>query len=80
VKDKSVLDTLQLTLSKWPDPAHRLCFMRAVIQRVPRPKSPSLRRHGRHPSRLAVLVAVEAADTAEDIEWLSGKIVRRGFR
>jgi D-tyrosyl-tRNA(Tyr) deacylase len=25
---------------------------------------------------LAVLLAVEAADTAEDIEWLSGKIVR----
>jgi len=51
--------------------------MRAVIQRVSRasvsianvPKS-------KIGPGLLVLLAVEAADTNEDIEWLSGKIVR----
>ncbi|MEI6391835.1 MAG: D-aminoacyl-tRNA deacylase [Verrucomicrobiota bacterium] len=51
--------------------------MRAVIQRVAEAKviidgvvNGAIRRG------LAVLVAVEEADTGEDIEWLSGKIVR----
>jgi D-tyrosyl-tRNA(Tyr) deacylase len=51
--------------------------MRAVIQRVAETKVSvddvvkGAIQHG-----LAVLLAVEEADTAEDIEWLSGKIVR----
>ena len=51
--------------------------MRAVIQRVTEAKViinsvvKGAIAHG-----LAVLLAVEDADTAEDIEWLSGKIVR----
>jgi D-tyrosyl-tRNA(Tyr) deacylase len=51
--------------------------MRAVIQRVSEAKVSiagvvkGAIQHG-----LTVLLAVEAADTAEDIEWLSGKIVR----
>jgi D-aminoacyl-tRNA deacylase len=51
--------------------------MRAVIQRVAEARVTiagsveSAIRHG-----LLVLLAVEDADTAEDIEWLSGKIVR----
>lgn len=51
--------------------------MRAVIQRVSEANviigghTKGAIRHG-----LAVLLAVEEADTAEDIEWLSGKIVR----
>ena len=51
--------------------------MRAVIQRVTQATVTidgvvkGAIRHG-----LAVLLAVEEADTAEDIEWLSGKIVR----
>ncbi len=51
--------------------------MRAVIQRVSEAavtidgKARRAIRHG-----LVVLLAVEAADTREDIDWLSGKIVR----
>ena len=51
--------------------------MRAVIQRVSEAKVSiagvvkGAIQHG-----LTILLAVEAADTAEDIEWLSGKIVR----
>ena len=51
--------------------------MRAVIQRVTEAKVTiagnvkGAIQHG-----LVVLVAVEPSDTAEDIEWLSGKIVR----
>jgi len=51
--------------------------MRVVIQRVAEAKVTihgvikGAIRHG-----LAVLLAVEEADTTEDIEWLSGKIVR----
>jgi D-tyrosyl-tRNA(Tyr) deacylase len=51
--------------------------MRIVIQRVSEASVTiggtvnGAIRHG-----LLVLLAVEAADTAEDIEWLSGKIVR----
>ena len=51
--------------------------MRAVIQRVAEAKVTingvvkGAIQHG-----LAVLLAVEEADTGEDIEWLSGKIVR----
>jgi D-tyrosyl-tRNA(Tyr) deacylase len=51
--------------------------MRAVIQRVSR-ASVSIQ-HALKSSierGLLVLLAVEAADTNEDIEWLSGKIVR----
>jgi len=58
-------------------PARRIPLMRAVIQRVAEAKviidgvvNGAIRRG------LAVLVAVEEADTGEDIEWLSGKIVR----
>lgn len=51
--------------------------MRAVIQRV---SNASVSIGGEIKSQIArgllVLVAVEDADTAEDIEWLSGKIVR----
>jgi D-tyrosyl-tRNA(Tyr) deacylase len=51
--------------------------MRAVIQRV---SSASVTIAGSVRSSihtgLLVLVAVEEADTAEDIEWLAGKIVR----
>ena len=51
--------------------------MRAVIQRVAEAKVSiagvvkGAIQHG-----LVVLLAVEEADTAEDIEWLSGKVVR----
>jgi len=51
--------------------------MRAVIQRV---KSASVSIEGRVTgsiqSGLMVLLGIEEADNAEDIEWLSGKIVR----
>jgi len=51
--------------------------MRAVIQRVTRA---SVTIHntvkGRIEKGLLVLLAVEEADGSEDIEWLSGKIVR----
>jgi len=51
--------------------------MRAVIQRV---SEASVTIDGRVKSAigpgLLVLLAVEEADTAEDIEWLSGKIAR----
>jgi D-tyrosyl-tRNA(Tyr) deacylase len=51
--------------------------MRAVIQRV---TEASVKIDGRVKSSigrgLLVLLAVEDADTAEDIEWLSGKIAR----
>ena len=51
--------------------------MRAVIQRVSEAKvSIGDRVKGAIGAGLLVLVAVEEADTAEDIEWLSGKIVR----
>src|SRR5438309_3093761 len=51
--------------------------MRAVIQRV---SQASVTIHhqvrGAIQHGLLVLLAIEEADTAEDIEWLSGKIVR----
>ena len=51
--------------------------MRAVLQRV---SSASVTIAGTTKARIAagllVLVAVEDADTLEDIEWLAGKIVR----
>lgn len=51
--------------------------MRAVIQRVSEAKvTINDRVNGPIGVGLLVLVAVEEADTAEDIEWLSGKIVR----
>jgi D-tyrosyl-tRNA(Tyr) deacylase len=51
--------------------------MRAVIQRVSEAKvSIGGAVKGAIQNGLAVLVAVEDADTAEDIEWLSGKVVR----
>jgi D-tyrosyl-tRNA(Tyr) deacylase len=51
--------------------------MRAVLQRV-REASVAIagQVRGQIGPGLLVLVAVEEADTAEDIEWLSGKIVR----
>ena len=51
--------------------------MRAVVQRVSEAKvtiGGSVK--GEIEKGLVVLLAVEAADTDEDIEWLSGKIVR----
>ncbi|HWI56302.1 MAG TPA: D-aminoacyl-tRNA deacylase [Bacillota bacterium] len=51
--------------------------MRAVIQRVSEAKvtiDGALK--GVIQAGLAILLAVEEADTAEDIDWLSGKIVR----
>ena len=51
--------------------------MRAVIQRVAEAKvSIGGALKGAIQHGLVVLLAVEEADTAEDIEWLSGKIVR----
>lgn len=51
--------------------------MRAVIQRVSR-ASVTIENavRGRIERGLLVLLAVEEGDTGEDIEWLSGKIVR----
>jgi D-aminoacyl-tRNA deacylase len=51
--------------------------MRAVIQRVSR-ASVTIENavRGRIERGLLVLLAVEEADTSEDVEWLSGKIVR----
>lgn len=51
--------------------------MRAVIQRVSEGKvAISGQIKGAIARGLVVLVAVEDADTAEDVEWLSGKIAR----
>jgi len=51
--------------------------MRAVIQRVSEAKvSINGSVKGAIQNGLVVLLAVEPADTAADIEWLSGKIVR----
>ncbi len=51
--------------------------MRAVIQRVTEAKvTIGGAVKGAIQTGLAVLLAVEPADTDEDIEWLSGKIVR----
>jgi D-tyrosyl-tRNA(Tyr) deacylase len=51
--------------------------MRAVIQRVSEARvSIGGAVKGAIQNGLAVLLAVEEADTAEDIEWLSGKVVR----
>ena len=51
--------------------------MRAVIQRVTKANvSIDGAIKGAIGNGLAVLLAVEDSDTAEDIEWLSGKIVR----
>jgi D-tyrosyl-tRNA(Tyr) deacylase len=51
--------------------------MRAVIQRVSEAKvTIGGATKGAIGKGLLVLLAVEEADTAEDIEWLSGKVVR----
>jgi D-aminoacyl-tRNA deacylase len=51
--------------------------MRAVIQRVSQAKvTIDATVKGAIQTGLLVLLAVEEADTAEDIEWLRGKIVR----
>ena len=51
--------------------------MRAVIQRVSESKvTIGERIKGSIHVGLVVLLAIEETDTAEDIEWLSGKIVR----
>lgn len=51
--------------------------MRAVIQRVSEAKvTIGGAVNGAIQRGLVVLLAIEEADTAEDIEWLSGKIVR----
>jgi len=51
--------------------------MRAVIQRVSEAKVTIAQTpKGEIAGGLFVLLAIEDADTAEDIEWLSGKIVR----
>jgi D-tyrosyl-tRNA(Tyr) deacylase len=51
--------------------------MRAVVQRVTAANvSINGTVKGAIQQGLAVLLAVEEADTTEDIEWLSGKIVR----
>ena len=51
--------------------------MRAVIQRVAEAKvTIGAVVKGAIQQGLVVLLAVEEPDTAEDIEWLSGKIVR----
>lgn len=51
--------------------------MRAVLQRVSEGKvTTGGQVKGAIGRGLVILIAVEATDTAEDIEWLSGKIVR----
>jgi D-tyrosyl-tRNA(Tyr) deacylase len=51
--------------------------MRAVIQRVTEAKvTIGQTVKGAVPHGLVVLLAIEEVDSAEDIEWLSGKIVR----
>ena len=51
--------------------------MRAVIQRVSRASvTIGAEVKASIPTGLVVLLAIEDADTPEDIEWLSGKIVR----
>jgi len=51
--------------------------MRAAIQRVKEAKvTIGETTRGAIQNGLVVLLAVEEADTAEDVEWLSGKIVR----
>src|SRR5262245_14357320 len=51
--------------------------MRAVVQRVAEAKVSIARAvTGTIEKGLLILLAVEDADTDEDIEWLSGKIVR----
>src|ERR1041385_6773468 len=51
--------------------------MRAVIQRVSEASvTINGQVHGAIQTGMAVLLAVEEADSGEDIEWLSGKIVR----
>jgi D-tyrosyl-tRNA(Tyr) deacylase len=51
--------------------------MRAVIQRVSEAKvTIAGASKGAIQKGLLVLIAVEAADSPEDIEWLSGKVVR----
>ena len=51
--------------------------MRAVIQRVSQASvTINQQVRGAIQNGLLVLLAVEEADTAEDIEWLAGKIVR----
>src|SRR5438045_9203944 len=50
--------------------------MRAVIQRVSKASvTIDNKIHSQIKNGLLVLVGIEDADTAEDIEWLSGKIV-----
>jgi D-aminoacyl-tRNA deacylase len=57
--------------------AGEIALMRAAIQRVSEAKvTIDGAVKGAIGQGLMVLVAVEEADTAEDIEWLSGKIVR----
>jgi D-tyrosyl-tRNA(Tyr) deacylase len=57
--------------------ADRTEIMRAVIQRVSEAKvTIAGTAKGAIQCGLLVLLAVEEADTPEDIEWLSGKIVR----
>jgi len=52
-------------------------FMRAVVQRVSRASVTIANAVERKINKgLLVLLAVEEADTEEDIEWLSGKITR----
>src|SRR5712691_7009739 len=52
-------------------------IMRAVIQRVSEASvSIAGQVKGEIQSGLAVLLGIEEADTAEDIEWVSGKLVR----
>ena len=51
--------------------------MRAVIQRVSEAKVTIAERlHGAIQAGVLVLLAIEESDTDEDVEWLSGKIVR----
>ncbi len=51
--------------------------MRAVIQRVSEARVAIAGAvQGAIPQGLVVLLAIESADTAGDVEWLSGKIVR----
>jgi D-tyrosyl-tRNA(Tyr) deacylase len=65
--------------SKWPvtpGPSLLQCAVRAVIQRVSQASvGVDGRTCGAIQAGLLVLLGIEEADTPEDIEWLSGKII-----
>ena len=87
IATRSVLIAFYITLGANNDPTLNCCGfasskvspnqMRAVIQRVSEAKVIiEGQTKGEIQTGVAVLLAIEEADTKEDIEWLSGKILR----